>query len=93
MQTSATLINRRVAATLRAELAVQKKTVTEVAARIGRSRTWLSTRLNDSVDLTFEDVELIASVLNLSLADVVARMFPTTSDAASVAATPEAVAA
>ena len=58
-------LSRAVSAEIRAELARQRVTVVELAARIGRSQNYLSKRLRDESALTIDDVEAICRALSV----------------------------
>jgi transcriptional regulator with XRE-family HTH domain len=60
-----------VAANVRAELARHRITQTEVAERLGVSRQNVAQRLNGTVDFRVGELISIASMLGISIADLV----------------------
>lgn len=61
-----------VAGEIRAELARQRVTQTELVRRLGVSRPWLVRRLSGETPLTMADIATIADILNVPVTQLVA---------------------
>ncbi|VDG76198.1 Helix-turn-helix [Actinobaculum suis] len=62
-----------VSAEIRAEMARQGVTVTEVAAAANVSRNWLSSRINGRVAIRLDDLGLVSQALNIPAYEFVRR--------------------
>lgn len=71
---SAPSASRRIAAEIRAELGRQSMSGRRLAVSMGVSYAWLNRRIGSdaTVDLTFEDVDRIASVLKVPTGRIIA---------------------
>lgn len=65
-------MNEAVIAELRAEMARQNLTRSDLAAKLGKVPMWVSRRLNGETRLTFDDADLICTALGVSLTDITA---------------------
>jgi transcriptional regulator with XRE-family HTH domain len=63
----------QIAAELRAEMAVKKYTVTQLASDTEISRSRLTSRLMGHTTIDTDELVVIAQALNLSAADIMAR--------------------
>lgn len=61
-------VRDHVAGVLRAEMARRKLTQREMGARCGRSHQWVTDRLNGKTPCNVDDLELLASVLGIPVA-------------------------
>ncbi len=70
MATSSEGLARRVAAEIRAEMARQRITQVELANRLTRAQPWVSRRVSGHVPLALDELEQIAAVLDVPLAQL-----------------------
>lgn len=65
-------LDTRIREELRVQMARQRLSQQQVARQLGRDQTWLSRRLNGVTPLTITDAESIASILGITLAQLLA---------------------
>jgi len=71
MSTDTLSLNETARREIRAELARQGRTQSELAARLGWSRMYVSHRLNGSVVMSLDDLEAIAAELSVPVEQLV----------------------
>ena len=71
-----TSLAQRVAAEIRAEMARQLLTQSELARRLGVIEMWLSRRLRGRQPLDLDELERIASVINVPVPELIERAGP-----------------
>lgn len=73
VQPSALKLSARVAAEIRAEMARQRMSGRQLAQKVGRSPNWVSLKLGGTARLDFEDAEVFASTLGVSVMELLRR--------------------
>jgi transcriptional regulator with XRE-family HTH domain len=63
-------LSERVAEEIRAALARRRMSGRQLAAALGVSQTWMSTRLNGVTPIDLNDLERIAGVINVEVSDL-----------------------
>lgn len=66
-------LSERVAEEIRALIARRRKSGRQLAAELGVSQTWMSTRLNGATPIDLNDLEKIATILNVEVSDLLPR--------------------
>lgn len=73
VQPSAVRLSARIAAEIRAEMARQRLSGRQIAEKVGRSPNWVSLKTSGAHRLDFDDAEVFAGVLGLSLLELLRR--------------------
>lgn len=70
-------VREHVAGVLRAEMARQRLSTRDVAAKVGRSHPWVANRANGQTPCDVDDLEVLAGALGMSPADFFTHPGPT----------------
>lgn len=65
--------NQRVASEIRAWIGRRQTTGRKIAAKIGKSQSWVSTRTRGETPITIDDLHLFADALDVRLGDLIPR--------------------
>ena len=68
-------LTKQISAHIRAILAAEHITMTELARRLGKKNTYVTTRLNNIVDISATDIQLFAEQLGYTPEELISEPF------------------